>query len=140
MKRIVYAVLLGVALWAAGFVAGSVAYAVPHLRHIHPVPGLAFNWAVSILALLVWAPLLLLFSRRFVRSGASAAQDGVLLGGALAGANLLLDRIVVVGWLGMGASFHHYASIWVAYLLAASVPIVVGVRRRGGADRSGEGG
>ena len=140
MKRLVRAVLLSGVVWVAGFVAGSLVYLVPHLRHLHPIPGVTLNVAVSLVVPVVWVPLLVVLSRRFVRAGPSAVGDGVLLGLWMAGTNLVLDRVVLVGWFEAGPSFHSYAAIWFAYLLVVLVPVVVALGRRFEPEGSGAGG
>lgn len=115
------AALLGVGIWLSGFVWGSVVFMTPTLQFA-PIPYVSSSPAVSFPILLAWVPLTYVAARWYLRRIGGGEAEARTLGVVLAGTNLLLDAILLVGLLGAGIGYFASLTVWTAYAVLALVP------------------
>lgn len=112
---------LGAGIWLTGFVWGSAVFMTPALQ-APAIPWISSNPAISGPILLAWLPLTYVATRWYLRRVEGGAAEARQLGAVLAGTNLLLDAVVLVGALGAGLGYFESLSVWTAYALLALVP------------------
>jgi hypothetical protein len=115
------AMALGVGIWMTGFVWGSVVFMTPALQ-VSAIPWVSSNPAISGPIPLAWLPLTYVTARWYLRRVGGRAAEARRLGAVLAGTNLLLDAVLLVGALGAGFQYFESLSVWTAYALLALVP------------------
>ncbi|MCC6756203.1 MAG: hypothetical protein IT199_07515 [Solirubrobacterales bacterium] len=92
----------GVVIWLAGFIWGSVVFAVPTLDDAPGSRGVSSNLAISVPILLLWIPLTWWLARRWLGREPNPRHTGTRLGAWFAGTNFVLDLLLLVLLFGSG--------------------------------------
>ena len=130
IKALGFAVLL----WAVGFAWGSFVFMSPALKTTAPIPYVSSNPWISFPILLVWLVLAYVLARSYLRSAPQPVAEGLRLGAAFVGTNLLLDLLVLVLLLSAGWKYFASLTVWTGYAILLVLPWWVG---RGLAATSG---
>ncbi len=75
--RVVRALWYSVLIWVIGFVWGSIVFVVPALKSVPTIPYVSRYPAVSFPILVVYAVLLIILSRSYLRSADDKAGEGL---------------------------------------------------------------
>jgi hypothetical protein len=122
-RGIGYAVIL----WIVGFVWGMIVFMVPALKNVPSIPHVSKLPAVSLVLLPLYLVMLWYLARRYLSSTHEKAVEGLKFGIVLVLVTIVLDTLVYVLLFGSGDYFA-FLSIWVAYLMFALLPWLVGGR------------
>jgi hypothetical protein len=122
MKAVAFAILI----WIVGFVWGSIVFMTPALRATQPIPYISSNPAISFPILLIWIPVIYLFSRICLARVRRPHTEGFKLGLVFAAMNLVLDLVVLVWLLKAGAFYFASLTVWLGYFLLLIIPWLTG--------------
>ena len=117
-RALTYAVLI----WLVGFVWGSVVFMTPALKNVPTIPYISRYPAISFPVLVIWLLLANLLARKYLKSAAIKANEGLKLGLMFSVVNLVLDLLVLVFLFGTGFGYFSSLTVWLAYLLLLIVP------------------
>jgi hypothetical protein len=117
--RLGKAIGFGVLLWAAGFVWGTVVFMTPPLKAIPSIPIFSRYPAISFPLLVLFPLMAKWFAPRCIEtSGPGGGLPPVGL--VLAGTNVLLDAVILVGVFRSSWEYFSFLSVWIAYALVVA--------------------
>lgn len=111
-----------VVIWLAGFIWGSVVFAVPVLDDAPGIRGVSSNLAISLPILVLWIPLAWWLARRWLAGEPARRTAARRLGAWFAGTNVALDLLLLVMLFGSGLEYFAAATVWLGYALLAAIP------------------
>jgi hypothetical protein len=122
VRAIAYAVLI----WITGFIWGSVVFMTPSLKTISSIPYVSRYPAISFPILITWPILSYFLAKSYLKLTPDKAAEGLKLGVVFAGANALLDLLVLVILLKAGFGYFASLTIWIAYTMLVIIPWITG--------------
>lgn len=122
MKTFIFRFGFAMFIWAVGFFAGAIVFAIPALRNVGEIPWVSANPLISILAIGIWIPLIWWYSHRQIGTSRRPRRDALQIGIVVCVTNIALDYAVVSVAMGSGLGFYRFAAIWLAYLLLLVLP------------------
>jgi uncharacterized membrane protein (DUF441 family) len=120
------AAAFGLLLWFSGMVVGSIVFATPQLEAARPIQYLTANPFITVPIIPLWTILAWAFSRGSVSRAPEPREEGIRIGLVFLAVNVLMDLLLMVGVMHVGASFYSYAGLWLAYLVLVAVPWLTG--------------
>jgi hypothetical protein len=104
-----------------------IVFMTPALKSVPSIPFVSKYPAVSLVLIVVYIPLLFVFSKRYLSKTKDKAKEGFLFGVMLVGITALLD-VLIYKFLFSGSDYYSYVSIWIAYALFIIIPWLTGKR------------